>query len=31
MYRTLRKKENYKYMGILEADTIKQATMKDNK
>ena len=26
--RTLGKKENYKYLGILEADTIKHAEMK---
>ena len=26
--RTLREKEAYKYVGILEADTIKQAEMK---
>ena len=28
--RTLREKETYKYLGIFEADTIKQAEMKDN-
>ena len=27
--RTLREKENYKYLGILEADTIKPAEMKE--
>ena len=27
--RTLGKKENYKYLGILEVDTIKQAEMKE--
>ena len=27
--RTLGKKETYKYMGILEADTIKQVGIKD--
>ena len=27
--RTLREKETYKYLGILEADTIKQVEMKD--
>ena len=27
--RTLREKETYKYLGILEADTIKQAEMKE--
>ena len=27
--RTLRKKETYKYLGILEADTTKQAEMKE--
>ena len=27
--RTLRKKETYKYLGILEADTIKQVEIKD--
>ena len=26
--RTLREKENYKYLGILEADTIKQVELK---
>ena len=29
--RTLRELETYKYMGILEADTIKQAEMKEKK
>ena len=28
--RTLREKETYKYMGILEPDTIKQVELKDN-
>ena len=28
--RTLGKKKNYKWLGILEADTIKEAKMKDN-
>ena len=28
--RTLGEKETYKYMGILEADTIKQQEMKEN-
>ena len=28
--RTLAENETYKYLGILEADTIKQAKMKDN-
>ena len=28
--RTLEEKETYKYLGILEADTIKQVQMKDN-
>ena len=27
--RTLREKETYKYLGILEADTIKQEEMKE--
>ena len=27
--RTLGKKENYKYLGILEGDTIKQAELKE--
>ena len=27
--RSLREKENYKYLGILEADTIKPAKMKE--
>ena len=27
--RTLAEKENYKYLGILEADAIKQVEMKD--
>ena len=27
--RTLAENENYKYLGILDADTIKQAEMKD--
>ena len=27
--RTLREKETYKYLGILEADTIKQVEMKE--
>ena len=27
--RTLREKENYKYLGLLETDTIKQAKMKE--
>ena len=27
--RSLGEKENYKYLGILEADTIKQAKMKE--
>ena len=27
--RTLREKENYKYLRILEVDTIKQVEMKD--
>ncbi len=27
--RTLEKKETYKYLGILEADTIKQLEMKE--
>ena len=27
--RTLREKENYKYLRILEADTIKQAEMEE--
>ena len=27
--RTHREKENYKYLGILEADTIEQAEMKE--
>ena len=27
--RTLREKETYKYLGIMEADTIKQVEMKD--
>ena len=29
--RTLREKENHKYLGILEADTIKQTEMKEKK
>ena len=28
--RMLREKETYKYLGILEVDTIKQADMKEN-
>ena len=28
--KTLAEKETYKYLGILEADTIKQAEMKEN-
>ena len=28
-FRTLGEKETYKYLGILEADTIKQAEMKE--
>ena len=28
--RTLRKKETYKYLGILEADTIKKVEMKND-
>ena len=28
--RTLGEKETYKYLGILEADTIKQVEMKEN-
>ena len=28
--RTLEEKETYKYLGILEADTIKQVQMKKN-
>ena len=28
-YRTVRKKMKYKYLGILEADTNKQAEMKE--
>ncbi len=28
IFRTLGKKENYKYLGLLEADTIKQVKMK---
>ena len=27
--RTLREKETYKYFGLLEADTVKQAEMKE--
>ena len=29
--RTFREKENYKYLGILEADIIKQVVMKEKK
>ena len=29
--RTFREKETYKYLGILEADTIKQAEMREKK
>ena len=28
--KTFREKETYKYLGILEADTIKQVEMKEN-
>ena len=28
---TLREKENYKYLGILEVDTIKQAEMEEKR
>ena len=29
IFRTLREKENYEYLGILEADTLKQREMKE--
>ena len=31
IFRTLGEKETYKYLGIIEADTIKQAEMKGKK